>query len=67
MKFTHVCIINRNISSLRDLPGILQVQPEQSRDDYVEFRTGGAILALFSLEGHESIAPKSVILGPIAA
>lgn len=64
MKLTHICIITENLPELRDFyQKILQVQPEQFKDDYVEFGTGGAILSLFELENHEALAPKSMASG----
>jgi catechol 2,3-dioxygenase-like lactoylglutathione lyase family enzyme len=64
MKLTHICIVTENLPELRDFyQEILQVQPEQFKDDYAEFRTEGAILSLFELESHEALAPKSMLSG----
>jgi catechol 2,3-dioxygenase-like lactoylglutathione lyase family enzyme len=64
MKLTHICIVTENLPGLRDFyQEILQVQPEQFKDDYAEFGTGGAILSLFELKSHEALAPKSMLAG----
>ena len=64
MKLTHICIVTKNLPGLRDFyQEILQVPPEQFKDDYAEFRTEGAILSLFELESHEALAPKSMLAG----
>ena len=64
MKLTHICIITENLPRLRDFyQKILQLQPEQFKNDYVEFSTGCAILSLFELKSHDALAPKSMVSG----
>ncbi|MDD1758681.1 MAG: hypothetical protein LUQ22_08115 [Methanotrichaceae archaeon] len=63
MKLTHICIVTENTWIQGFLPKILQLQPEQFKNDYVEFGTEGAILSLFELKSHEALAPKSMISG----
>ena len=64
MKLTHICIVTENLPGLRDFyQKILQLPPEQFKNDYVEFGTEGAILSLFELKSHEALAPKSMISG----
>jgi catechol 2,3-dioxygenase-like lactoylglutathione lyase family enzyme len=60
MKLTHSCIITGNIEGLREFyKDVLQIEPQIYGDSYVEFPTEGGILSLFSLEGHEDLAPGS--------
>ncbi len=64
MKLSHVCIITKNLDRLKEFyQDILQLPPQQFKDDYVEFPTPGAILSLFKLESHEKLAPGSMQAG----
>lgn len=59
MKFTHSCIITKDVKSLCEFyKEILQIEP-CGEGDYMEFPTENGILSLFSLEAMEQFSPDS--------
>ena len=60
MKLTHTCIVTEHVERLRLFYSeVLQIQP-RDHGRYAEFPMEEGILALFSLEGQEGLAPGSM-------
>ncbi len=60
MKLTHSCIITADVARLRDFYAqVLQIEPQQYGERYVEFPTGGGTLSIFDVTAHETLAPGS--------
>jgi uncharacterized glyoxalase superfamily protein PhnB len=58
------CLIAGDIKTLTDFYGqALQINPEKSGDDYVEFRTRAGTLALFSASAQEKYIPAAASAG----
>ena len=56
------CLITANIKDLAAFyKSVLQVEPRWSGDDYVEFRTGVGVLAIFSAQAQERYIPGAAI------
>ena len=63
--FTNTGLITSDVKKLSDFYArILLVEPRRSGDDYVEFHTPTAVLALFSAKAQERYIPGSAIPGP---
>jgi predicted enzyme related to lactoylglutathione lyase len=68
MRLTHSVLITRDVPRLRRFyREVLKMVPSRERPDYVEFSTGGAMLALYELRTHEKYAPGSVETGATKA
>jgi catechol 2,3-dioxygenase-like lactoylglutathione lyase family enzyme len=60
----NTCLITSDIKRLSDFYArILLIEPRRSGDDYVEFHTTTAVLALFSAPAQEQYIPGSAIPG----
>jgi len=60
----NMCLITNDVPGLAAFyEQVLQVQPHKEGDDYVEFRTGTAVLALFSASAQERYMPGSTTPG----
>lgn len=60
MKLTHSGIVTDNIQRLREFyKDVLQIEPKNFGDSYVEFPTECGTLSLFSLAGQEKLASGS--------
>src|SRR5579864_6816091 len=60
----HTCLITNNVSRLTDFyEQVLEIQPHKTGEDYVEFRTSTAVLALFSASAQEKYIPGSATGG----
>lgn len=58
------CLITNDIKNLTAFyTQVLQIEPQKTGDDYVEFRTGAATLALFSASAQEKYIPGSATPG----
>jgi len=54
----NTCLITDNVDRLvRFYEPILETEPQRSGDDYVEFRTGAGVLAVFSMAAQEKYIP----------
>lgn len=63
--FVNTCLITSDVQKLSDFYAqILLLEPRRSGDDYVEFHTPIAVLALFSAKAQERYIPGSPIPGP---
>jgi catechol 2,3-dioxygenase-like lactoylglutathione lyase family enzyme len=52
------CLITKDVRGLSDFYAkVLQIEPHRTGDDYVEFRTPAATLALFSATAQENYIP----------
>lgn len=52
------CLITKDVRGLSDFyQQVLQIEPHRTGDDYVEFRTTAATLALFSAAAQENYIP----------
>lgn len=64
MRLTHCCIITESIEKMKGFyHQVLQISPDVYGSDYVEFKTNGAVLSLYSLAAHEQLAPSSALAG----
>jgi catechol 2,3-dioxygenase-like lactoylglutathione lyase family enzyme len=62
--FVNTCLITGDVSKLSDFYAeILRIEPRRSGDDYVEFHTPTAVLAVFSAKAEEQYIPGSAIPG----
>jgi catechol 2,3-dioxygenase-like lactoylglutathione lyase family enzyme len=60
MKLVGICLITKDVPALADFYGkVLGVEAEGD-DVHAELNTGGAGIAIFSTEGMESMAPRSM-------
>jgi catechol-2,3-dioxygenase len=60
----NTCVITRDIKRLTVFyQQVLQIEPQRSGEDYVEFRTSAGTLALFSASAQEKYIPGSAIAG----
>ena len=60
----HTCLITKDVGRLAAFYAqILQMDPHKDGDDYVEFRTGVGVLALFAADAQERYIPGSAIPG----
>ena len=58
----NTCLITSDIKDLAQFyKPVLQVEPRWSGEDYVEFRTGVGVLAIFSAQAQERYIPGSAI------
>jgi catechol 2,3-dioxygenase-like lactoylglutathione lyase family enzyme len=58
----NTCLITANIKGLAQFyKAVLQSEPRWSGEDYVEFRTGIGVLAIFSARAQERYIPGSAI------
>lgn len=56
------CLITANIKELAAFyKSVLQIEPRWSGEDYVEFRTGVGVLAIFSAQAQERYIPGSAV------
>ena len=56
----NTCLITRDVARLTDFYAeVLGIPANRSGPDYAEFRTGAAVLAIFSAEAQEKYIPKS--------
>lgn len=63
--FMNTCLITSDVQKLSDFYAqVLLTEPRRSGDDYVEFHTPTAVLALFSAKAQERYIPGSAIPGP---
>jgi len=64
VKFTHVCLITKQLETLRDFyREVLQVEPKVYQEDYLEFPMEGAILSLYRQESLEQTVPGAMQAG----
>jgi catechol 2,3-dioxygenase-like lactoylglutathione lyase family enzyme len=64
MKFTHVCVITKQMETMRDFyREVLQREPKVYQDDYLEFPTEGAILSLYKLASLDKTIPGAMQAG----
>lgn len=60
----HTCLITNDVKSLTAFyERALLDSPVKSADDYVEFRTSGAVLAIFSAAAQEQYIPGAAVPG----
>lgn len=60
----NTCLITDNVKQLTDFYAqVLQIEPRRTGDDYVEFRTPVAVLALFSATAQQRYIPGSAVPG----
>jgi catechol 2,3-dioxygenase-like lactoylglutathione lyase family enzyme len=58
----NTCLITADIKELAQFyKSVLQLEPRWSGEDYVEFRTGVGVLAIFSAQAQERYIPGSAI------
>ncbi len=58
----HTCLITNDVKGLAAFYArVLQIEPRWSGDDYVEFHTGAAVLALFSAGAQQRYIPGSAL------
>ena len=63
-EFAITCLITKDVKGLTTFyEKVLQSEPHKTGDDYVEFRTPGATLALFSSSAQEAYIPGVTIPG----
>ena len=60
MEFVGICLITRNVRSLADFYSRVLGVDAEGDDTHVELNTRGAKIAIFSVEGMESLAPSSM-------
>jgi catechol 2,3-dioxygenase-like lactoylglutathione lyase family enzyme len=59
-RLMHTCLITDNVNQLVQFyEPILRVRAQRSGEDYVEFRTGAGVLAVFSAKAQERYIPGS--------
>jgi len=59
-KLTHSCLITKDVNQLVQFyEPILAVKADRPSEDYAEFRTGAAVLAIFSAAAQEKYIPGS--------
>jgi len=57
---TNTCLITNDVNRLAAFyTKVLKIKPEKTGNDYVEFRTGAGVLAIFSAEAQERYIPGS--------
>jgi catechol 2,3-dioxygenase-like lactoylglutathione lyase family enzyme len=60
----NTCLITKDVNRLSAFYAeALQIEPVKAGEDYVEFRTGGAVLALFGAEAQEKYIPGAATAG----
>jgi catechol 2,3-dioxygenase-like lactoylglutathione lyase family enzyme len=60
----NTCLITNDVNRLTAFYSkVLKTQPEKTGNDYVEFRTGAGVLAIFSAEAQEKYIPGSAKSG----
>ena len=61
MKLTHLCIVTEDVKRLSDFyRTVLNIEPNEYGNDYVEFETEGAFLSIYSLKMQENITPNLI-------
>jgi catechol 2,3-dioxygenase-like lactoylglutathione lyase family enzyme len=56
------CLITKDVRGLSDFyQQVLQIEPHRTGDDYVEFRTSSAALALYSAAAQENYIPGAAV------
>jgi catechol 2,3-dioxygenase-like lactoylglutathione lyase family enzyme len=60
MKFTGICPITKNVPALIDFYSRVLGVVGEGDDTHAELKTEGAQLAIFSMDGMESLAPSSM-------
>jgi catechol 2,3-dioxygenase-like lactoylglutathione lyase family enzyme len=61
-RLMHTCLITDNVNQLVQFyEPILRVKAQRSGEDYVEFRTGAGVLAVFSATAQERYIPGSTV------
>lgn len=56
----NTCLITSDVNRLSDFyTKVLKTKPDRMGSDYVEFRTGAGVLAIFSAEAQEKYIPGS--------
>jgi catechol 2,3-dioxygenase-like lactoylglutathione lyase family enzyme len=61
-RLMHTCLITDNVNRLVQFyEPILRVKAQRSGEDYVEFRTGAGVLAVFSATAQERYIPGSTV------
>jgi uncharacterized glyoxalase superfamily protein PhnB len=61
-ELAHTCLISGNVRQLAAFyEPVLQTKPQWSGPDYVEFRTGAAVLAIYSAQAQEHYIPGSAV------
>lgn len=60
MKFTGICLITKNVPCLVDFYTKALGITAQGDDTHAELKTEGAQIAIFSVDGMESLAPLSM-------
>jgi catechol 2,3-dioxygenase-like lactoylglutathione lyase family enzyme len=61
-RLMHTCLITDNVNQLVQFyEPILRVKAQRSGEDYVEFRTGAGVLAVFSAPAQERYIPGSTV------
>lgn len=60
----NTCLITNDVNRLAAFYAkVLKIEPEKTGRDYVEFRTGAGVLAIFSAEAQEKYIPGSARAG----
>jgi len=60
MRFAGICLITKNVSNLAAFYKKVLAVTADGDDSHVELHTDGAGMTIFSVEGMESLAPKSM-------
>jgi catechol 2,3-dioxygenase-like lactoylglutathione lyase family enzyme len=60
MKFYEVCLITGNVPALADFYARVLGNTAKGDEQYAELNTDGALLAIFSINGMERMAPHSM-------
>jgi len=60
MKFTGICLITKNVPALADFYTRVLGVTAEGDDTHMELHTEGAGIAIFSIDGMESMAPGSM-------
>ena len=60
IKFTHSCLITKNVKKLRDFyEEVLAIKPQIDSDTYIEFQMDNNVLAIFDIKDHNKMAEHS--------
>ena len=60
----NTCLITKDVTRLSAFYAeALQIEPRKAGEDYVEFHTGGGVLALFGADAQEKYIPGSATAG----